>query len=110
LNLRGPRSTVCCCVTATTLTGIESNCVAVRTLQNIEGDKTYAKALEEILCLGVDIKLSTLGVLGEVEGRNLGHVLILSLSLFFLELEGDTTDGTTLNTLHQMCSVTCNLF
>jgi hypothetical protein len=72
-------------------------------------DRTYAKALEEILCLDVDIELSTLGVLGEVEGRDFGDVLILSLSLFFLELEGDATDWTTLDTLHQMGSVTGNL-
>jgi hypothetical protein len=70
---------------------------------------TYTKALEEILCLGVDLELSGFA-LGEVEGRNFGDVLIFSLTLFFLELEGDTTDGTTLNTLHQMRSITSNLF
>jgi hypothetical protein len=71
------------------------------------GIKTYTKALQEILCLGID--LQSILVLGEVEGRNFGDVLILSLTLFFLELEGDTTDRTTLNTLHQMCCVTGNL-
>jgi hypothetical protein len=64
--------------------------------------KTYTKALEEILCLAVDIQLAALGVLGEVESRNLWDVLIFSLTLFFLELEGDTTDWTTLDTLHQV--------
>jgi len=76
---------------------------------DVDWDGIEAKALEEILCFGINIKLSTLGVLGEVESRNFGDVLILSLSLFFLELEGDTTDRTTLNALHQMCSITGNL-
>jgi hypothetical protein len=70
--------------------------------------KTYTKALEEILCLGIDLELASL-VLREVESRNFGHVLILSLTLLFLKLEGDTTDRTPLDTLHQMCGVTGNL-
>jgi hypothetical protein len=69
--------------------------------------KTYTKALEEILCFVVH--LQSILVLSEVEGRNFGNVLILSLTLLFLELEGDTTDRTTLNTLHQMRCVTGNL-
>lgn len=71
------------------------------------GMRTYTKALEKILRLGIN--LQSILVLGEVEGRNFGDVLILSLTLFFLELEGDTTDRTTLNTLHQMCCVAGNL-
>jgi len=74
------------------------------------GGHTYAEGLEEVLGLGIDIKLSALGVLGEVEGRHFGDVLILALSLLFLELERDTTDGTTLNALHEMGGVTSNLF
>jgi hypothetical protein len=70
---------------------------------------TYTKALEEILCLSVNLELSTLGLL-VVEGRDFGDVLILAFSLLFLEFERDTTDWTTLNTLHQMGSVTGNLF
>lgn len=66
------------------------------------------KALEEILCIGIDFELSGLG-LAEVEGRNFGDVLIFSLTLLFLELEGNTTNRTTLNTLHQMGSITGNL-
>jgi hypothetical protein len=62
--------------------------------------------LQEILGLGIDIELAALG---EVEGRYLGHVLILPLTLLFLKLEGDTTDGSSLNTLHQMGSVTGDL-
>jgi hypothetical protein len=73
-----------------------------------EWQRTYTKALEELLCLGIDFESSAL-VLGDVEGRDFGNVLILSFSLFFLELEGDTTDRTALNALHQMSSVTGNL-
>lgn len=64
--------------------------------------------LEEVLGLGVDLELARL-VLGVVEGRDLGDVLVLSLTLLFLELEGDATDGTTLNTLHQVGGVAGNL-
>lgn len=70
---------------------------------------TYAKVLEEVLGLAVDVELAALGVLGEVESGNLGNVLILALTLLLLKLEGDTADGTTLNTLHEMGGVTSNL-
>ena len=87
---------------------MESNCEDVSIFWLGFAFRTYTKALEEILCLGID--LESVLVLGEVEGRDFGDVLILSLTLLFLKLEGDTTDGTTLNTLHQMCSVAGNLF
>lgn len=35
--------------------------------------------------------------------------MILALTLLFLELEGDTADGTTLDTLHQVSGVTGDL-
>jgi hypothetical protein len=73
-----------------------------------EWQRTYTEALEKVLGLGIDLEGSTLG-LGDVESRDFGDVLVLSLSLLFLELEGDTTDGTTLNALHQVSSVTGNL-
>lgn len=76
---------------------------------HVDWDRVEAKALEEVLSLSVDIQLTSLGVLGEVKGGDLGNVLILALSLFFLKLEGDTTDWTTLNTFHQMGGVTSNL-
>jgi hypothetical protein len=69
---------------------------------------TYAERLEEILGLGVNLKLTGLA-LGEVESRDFWDVLILSLTLLFLELEGNTTDGSTLNTLHQVSGVASNL-
>lgn len=65
-----------------------------------DGGYVYTKALEQVFCLGVDLKLSTVLVLGEVESGDLRDVLILSLTLLFLKLEGDTADGTTLNALH----------
>ena len=72
--------------------------------------KTYSEGLQEILGLGIDIQLSALGVDGEVKGRHLGDVLILPLSLLLLKLERDTTDGSTLDTLHQMGGVSGNLY
>lgn len=73
------------------------------------GAETYAQVLEQVLGLGVDVQLARLGVLGEVEGGDLGDVLILALTLLLLELEGDTADGTLLNTLHQVGGVAGNL-
>jgi hypothetical protein len=64
---------------------MESNCKIVRSYHNILVSETYTKALEEILCLGIN--LQSILVLSEVKGRDFGDVLILSLTLFFLELE-----------------------
>jgi hypothetical protein len=75
----------------------------------LETCKTYAEGLEEVLGLLVDIELSALGVLGEVESRDLWNVLILALTLLLLKLEGDTTDWATLNALHQVSGVTSDL-
>lgn len=65
--------------------------------------------LEQVLGLGIDVQLARLGVLGEVESGDLGDVLILALTLLLLQLEGDTTDGTVLDTLHQVGGVAGNL-
>lgn len=66
--------------------------------------------LEEILGLAVDVELAAaLGVLGEVQSGDLRNVLILALTLLLLKLEGDTADGTTLNSLHQVGGVAGNL-
>lgn len=78
-------------------------------LQNGLGGKTYAKVLEQVLGLLVDLELASLGSLGEVESRHLRDVLILALTLLLLELEGDTADGTLLDTLHQVSGVAGNL-
>jgi hypothetical protein len=63
---------------------------------------TYAEVLEQVLGLAIDIELAALGVLCEVESRNFGNVLIFTLSLLFLQLEGDTADRATLDTLHPL--------
>jgi hypothetical protein len=72
-------------------------------------EKTYAHALEQVLGLLVHVQGAALRVLGEVESRDLRNVLILALTLLFLQLEGNTTDGSSLDTLHQMCGVSGNL-
>lgn len=78
-------------------------------LDNINRDTIKAHALQQILGVLVDVELAGLGVLSEVERRNLGHILIFSFSLFFLELEGDTSDWTSLDTLHQVGGVAGDL-
>ncbi len=50
--------------------------------------------------LGVGVDLQ--GVDGDVESGDLGDVVVLALALLLLELEGDTTDGAALDTLHQV--------
>lgn len=89
---------------------MESNCEFSVSLVQFNGRfvGTYAEVLEEVLGLAVDVKLAAL-VLGEVEGGDLGNVLILALTLLLLKLEGDAADGTTLDTLHEMGGVTSNL-
>ena len=67
----------------------------------LEGLKV--KGLEQVLGLGID--LDSRGI----QSRELGDVVILALTLLLLKLEGDTTNGSTLNTLHQMGGETSNL-
>ncbi len=50
--------------------------------------------------LGLSIDLQT-GSAG-IEGRHLGDVVVLPLALLFLELEGDSADGTFLDALHEV--------
>lgn len=64
---------------------------------------------QEVLGLGVDVELAGLGILSEVEGGDFGDVLILALTFLFLELEGDTADRSSLNSLHQVGGVAGNL-
>ena len=71
-------------------------------------ESTYAQALEQVLGVSIDIELAGLG-LGDIQSRNLRNVLILALTLLLLKLEGDTADGTTLDTLHQVSGVTGDL-
>jgi len=74
-----------------------------------ESRKTYAHGLEKVLGLLVNVEHAALAVLGEVESGDLWNVLVLALTLLFLKLEGDTTDGSTLDTLHQVGGVTGDL-
>jgi hypothetical protein len=55
--------------------------------------------------LGIGINLND----GGVKSRELGNVVILALTLLFLELEGNTTNRTAGNTLHQVGGETSNL-
>ena len=57
------------------------------------------------LGFGINLETSHTGV----ECRHLGDVVVLPLTLLLLELEGDTTDGTLLNTLHQVSGEAGNL-
>lgn len=66
--------------------------------------------LEQVAGLEVDVQAALVGQLGEVESGDLGNVLILALTLLLLKLEGDTADGATLDTAHQMGGVTSNLY
>ena len=77
---------------------------------NIDIDAIEAHGLEQVLGLLVDVELAALAVLREVEGGYFGHVLILALALFFLQLEGDAADGTALDTLHQVGCEAGDLF
>lgn len=74
---------------------------------DVDGELSETKVLEELSSVLIDIQ-STVGV-GKVKSRDLRNVLITSLTLLLLELEGDTTDGALLDTLHQVGGVTSNL-
>jgi len=76
---------------------------------DVDWNTIETHALQQILGILVDIKLTALAVLGEVEGRDFRNILILSLSLFFLKLERDTSDWATLDTLHEMGGVSGDL-
>ena len=60
----------------------------------------YPQRFQQILRLPIDIQLPALRVLREVERRDLGHVLVLALALFFLQLEGDAAHRAALDALH----------
>lgn len=72
---------------------------------NVDGESIETERLEEILRVGVDFEGNTLGV----ESRDLGNVVVLALTLLLLKLEGDTANGSLLNTLHKVGSESGNL-
>lgn len=71
------------------------------------GGDLEAEGLDQLSGLRVDLQLA--GGVAQVQGRDLGDVLVLSFSLLLLQLEGDTSNGTLLNTLHEVSSVTSDL-
>lgn len=44
-----------------------------------------------------------------IQGRDLWNVVVLALTLLFLQLEGDAANGALLDTLHQMGGESSNL-
>ena len=55
--------------------------------------------------VGGVVDLESIGL----NGRDIRDVVILALTLLLLQLEGNATDGTLLNTSHEMSNVTSNL-
>lgn len=76
-------------------------------MDNLEGKGRESESLEEVGSVVVNLEL-VVGV-RKVKSRDLGDVLVLSLSLLLLELEGDTSDGTLLDSLHEVGGVASNL-
>lgn len=76
-------------------------------MDNLDRERGEAESLEEVG--GVVVNLELVVGVREVKGRDLGDVLVLSFSLLLLQLEGDTSNGTLLNTLHEVSSVTSDL-
>lgn len=66
------------------------------------------EGLDQVGGFRVDFQLAVVGV-RQVQSRNFGDVLVLSFSFFFLQLERDASDGTLLNSLHQVGGVTGDL-
>jgi hypothetical protein len=82
-------------------TGIESKLSARRRswLTEVYSVKdVIAKCNLIDLSVAVDLK----GVVGGVKSRDLGNIVVLTLTLLFLQLEGNATDRTLLDTLHQV--------
>lgn len=77
-------------------------------VDNVDLEIVEAHGLEKVLGVGIDIELAGLG-LGNIQSGNLRNVLILALTLLLLQLERDTADRATLDTLHKVGGVTSNL-
>ena len=76
---------------------------------DVDRDAIEAHALKQILGISINIQLTRFGVLCEVESGDLGDVLILSFTFLFLQFEGDASDGTALDALHQVGGVAGDL-
>lgn len=77
-------------------------------VDNVDLEIVEAHGLEKVLGVGIDIELAGLG-LGNIQSGDLRNVLILALTLLLLQLERDTADRATLDTLHKVGGVTSNL-
>lgn len=66
-----------------------------------------AQGLDQVGGLSVNLQLAV-GV-GQVQSGDLWDVLVLSLTLLLLQLERDSSNGTLLNSLHQVGGVTSDL-
>jgi hypothetical protein len=73
---------------------------------DVDGETIEAERSEHVLSVGVDLEATRSR---GIEGRDVRDVLVLALSLLLLQLEGDTTDGTSLNSLHQVRGEAGNL-
>lgn len=80
----------------------------LRHLDDGNGDGVEAELVDEVLGVLVDLEGTGIGG-GVVESGDLRDVLVLALTLLLLKLEGDTADGTALDTLHEVGGVTSNL-
>ena len=64
---------------------------------------THINGLQESLGIGIDFDVV------HINDRNSWHVVIASFAFFFLQFEGNATDGTLLNAAHQVSDVACDL-
>lgn len=87
--------------------GESSGASLSRDRHNLHGD-LETESLDQVGGFRVDFQLAVVGV-RQVQSRNFGDVLVLSFSFFFLQLKRDASDGTLLNSLHQVGGVTSDL-
>ena len=66
------------------------------------GQTAVSKRLQKIPGLGINVN----SIL--IQGTNLGNKVQASLSLLFLQLEGNSANGSLGDTLHEMGGETCN--
>ena len=92
-----------------TVTGIESKLRAARRSCTIDSIVRREKGSVHLNATYFGVRINFKTNDGGVECRNFGDIVILALTLLFLELEGDTTDGALLDTLHQVSREAGNL-
>lgn len=70
----------------------------VSDVDNRNRELVESKRSNEVLSVSINFKAVLVG--RNVQSRDVRNVLVSSLSLFFLELEGNTSNGSLLNSLH----------